>query len=293
MNWIFLALAGAFFQAIDLGIKKKSLEVTGMNNVIAAVAFTFGAVLFLLVFHAQSGTWFWEGTLSREFWVSMGWYVGLNVLAVWLIYRALDLGKLNYLAPFLTLTTILAILPSFLLLGEFPTIIGFVGIFLVVAGAFWMGWEPKSTLGVHERKALWYFLGAVVCYSLVLPYQKIAVQESSVAFASFLAYASIGACFLTILILTGETGKLRRAVQMRPFLMGVLLIGLIVFLENGAINIALTKASVANAFAIKRLMPFFAFVIGYVYFKERENVAKKLYATTLMVVGAVLVTLFG
>ncbi len=48
--------------------------------------------------------------------------------------------------------------------------------------------------------------------------------------------------------------------------------------------------NVAYVMAIKRLMPFFAFIIGYFYFKEHTHVQRKIWATLLMVAGAIIIT---
>jgi uncharacterized membrane protein len=61
--------------------------------------------------------------------------------------------------------------------------------------------------------------------------------------------------------------------------------------ENGTINLALHMAPVAQVFAIKRTMPLFAFLIGFLYFREQNEIPKKILATALMVVGAILTIL--
>jgi drug/metabolite transporter (DMT)-like permease len=40
-------------------------------------------------------------------------------------------------------------------------------------------------------------------------------------------------------------------------------------------------------------MPFFAFLIGYFFFKEKTDVLRKIFATTLMVAGAIFIMTFG
>ena len=75
--------------------------------------------------------------------------------------------------------------------------------------------------------------------------------------------------------------------------MTLLLVGAVMSVEHISINSAFTLADVSYVMAIKRTMPFFAFVIGYAYFKEREHAKRKLMATALMIAGAILIVLFN
>jgi uncharacterized membrane protein len=72
----------------------------------------------------------------------------------------------------------------------------------------------------------------------------------------------------------------------------ILFVGCIIVLENGSINMALADGQVASVMAIKRLMPFFAFLIGYFYFKEQKDIRKKILATILLIIGSVFITIF-
>jgi uncharacterized membrane protein len=134
-----------------------------------------------------------------------------------------------------------------------------------------------------------YFFVTDVCFTVLPTFGKIAIQESSVLFASMLSHFMVGFCFLIVLVRTKEWGLLRNisSIQKRAFFAGVIVMGLIHFSENGSINLAMSQAPVAQVFAIKRLMPFFAFLIGFLYFKERDNLPKKIAATALMVAGAI------
>jgi uncharacterized membrane protein len=55
--------------------------------------------------------------------------------------------------------------------------------------------------------------------------------------------------------------------------------------------VAMDSAKVSYVFSIKRIMPLFAFLIGYFYFHERKDILRKIIATILMVAGAILTTL--
>ena len=177
--------------------------------------------------------------------------------------------------------------------GEMPTLLSIGGIALVAAGALVMNWHKEQSLAgtrvaelkQRNRQGVVYFLATAA---------KVAIRESSALFASFLGHLLVGAGFLGTVVLCGESSRLTRLFrdrELRAFLLGILAAGSLIVLENGCINAALAEATVASVMAIKRMMPLFAFVIGLVYFRERTELPKKLASTSLMIAGAILVTI--
>lgn len=228
---------------------------------------------------------------------------------MWFAYKALDLAELSFLMPFMTLTSLSLIIPPMILLGEFPSSKSVIGISFIVAGVIYMDWKKKAHLSLEEietrknnRKGVLYFFATAICYTFTPVLAKIVVVESgNVLFVSYITHLliAIGFVFLIFLIpisknrkeslmiikknLTGDGSK--------KFLLATILAGFVITISNGSINYALQYASVSSVFAIKRTMPLFAFLIGVIFFKERNNLFRKIIGTTVMVVGAILVTL--
>ncbi len=300
MNWILLAVLGAFAQALGAAVKKKALQTPGMNNVIGFMSFVAAGIFFLVLMFVTGSTW--PEDLSPSFLQAMFWYAGLNIIAVWFLYKALDIAELNYLMPFMVLTSLSMIVPPMIILGEIPSPGSFLGIIIIVIGVLWMNYSPKKDLSLEDerrkrdnRRGLLYFLATAACFTVAPTAAKITVQETSVLFASMVVHLLIGCGFLVIALIAGELKKVSAVVRGGKFAglrNGILLAGVAIVIENGSINAALEMAPVASVMAIKRLMPFFAFLIGYFYFKEQTDVRKKLLATALLIAGAVLVTIF-
>ncbi|MFA6383046.1 MAG: EamA family transporter [Parcubacteria group bacterium] len=301
--WILYSLIGAFSQALGAAFKKKALQTPGMNNVIGFISFAFAGIIFWLLYFSNTET-FWIENLSHRFWGAMFWYAGLNIIAAWFLYRALDLAEFNHLMPFMTLTSLTLIIPPIFILGEVPSLVSILGIILIVSGVLYINYNPSKvgqpTQSDDQRKAnrkgVLYFLVTAICYTITPTAAKITVQESSAMFASAIVHLLVGLGFLGMIIALRELPRLS-AVLRRPtyrkLFLAILVTGIIIVFENGSINTALSTTSVAYVFAIKRLMPFFAFLIGLFYFKEKTDLKKKILATALMVAGAVIVTLFG
>lgn len=300
--WVIYSLLGAFFQATEMAIKKKALQTRGVNNFIAFIAFTFAGLLLWGFYFWQAGNLWPNYELTGKFWQGMFWGVTLNILAVYFLYKALDMADLSYLMPYMTLTSLTLIVPPIIIFGEIPSVMGFVGIVFIVSGALVMEIKKKTRCPEFKetarknRKGLMYFLVTAGCFTITPTALTLAVRESSVLFTSFLSHLLIGIGFIFLIIVFKETGRAKEILSdkqiKRGFLVAVILAGLSIAIANTSINAALDVQKVAYVMGIKRLMPLFAFVIGLVYFKERQDIPKKILATLLMVAGAVLITVF-
>ncbi len=301
--WIFYSLLGAFFQASEMAIKKKALKTKGMNNVIAFLAFLIAGILIgiFLLFQNESIA---ISTLPLKFWIGIFSAVTVNVIATYFLYKALDVSELSYLMPFMTLTSLTIIIPPMIMFGEYPSMSGIIGIMVVVAGALLMDYKKPNKTEVEilqnqqNRKGLMFFLITASCFTISPSVTKLAVIESSPLFATFAIHILMGLIFGIFILAFREIGTIKNVFQnfkhneKRNFFIAILLASLSITISNVSINYAYEFQSVAYVMAIKRIMPFFAFLIGYFYFKEQANAKRKIFATLLMVVGAVIITLF-
>lgn len=297
---VILAACGALFQALGAAINKKSLQKTGTNNLVGFFTFTVAGLVFLLVYLFSART-FSYGNLSAHFWEMMAWYAGLNIVAYWFMYRALNLAEFNHLMPFMALVSISVIVPPIFLLGEIPTAASLFGIVLIVIGAILMNYKKYKNKNIgnqkhkNNRKGVLYFSITAICFTFTSTFAKVTIKESSVLFSSLVVHLLIGIGFFVMLVASKKFWEIKDAIlksELRPLLFSVVIVGIIVFAENGTVNTAFGIAPVASVMAIKRIMPLFAFLIGFFYFKERNDLKKKIVATALMVAGAVFVTIF-
>ncbi len=301
MSWILFGLSAALFQAIGATIKKKSLQESGTNNLIGFVSFLTAGIIFGFFLFVKTGSLWPHNSLSQEFWIAMFWYVVLNIVGYWFMYRALDLAEFNHLMPFMTLTSLSAIIPPLIIFHEMPSTMSLLGIVIVVIGALIMNFEKVESCTTNDRfqkrknhMGLMYFLATAVCFTINPTVAKITVRDSSVLFASFLVHVLIGLGFLIMALVFHKKKKISElffSPKKKVFLFGIVLAGFAVALQNGSLNMALSLAPVASVVAINRTMPLFAFLIGVFYFKERTDLTKKIIATVVMVIVAMIVAL--
>ena len=109
----------------------------------------------------------------------------------------------------------------------------------------------------------------------------------------------MGAAFGIFILMLGEKVKIKNIIrtfkgnEARNFSIAIVLAAVSIAISNISINVAYQFQDVAYVMAIKRVMPFFAFLFGYFYFKERTNLKRKILATATMIAGAVLITVFS
>lgn len=301
MLWAYLVLIAAALQAVEAAIKKKLLREPDTNVVIGTVSFLGAAVLFFIAMYLQSGHVWYPG-LSTRFWQAMFWYAGLNIVASWYGYKALDTAEFAFLAPFMTLTSLTMVVPPIFLLGEIPSPLSFSGIFLIAVGSVVMTYRKKGRRDMsaseierhrNNRRGLLYFLVTAGCFTFTQTAGKITIQESSPLFASFVVFVLIGIGFLVMSVSIGKFGKLRSVLIEKGYrvtLAAILVTAVLSFIETAGVNTAMSVAPVATVMALKRTAPLFSFLIGVTYFRERKDILKKLLGAVLMVAGAILVT---
>lgn len=305
--WILFSFSAAISQALVNAVSKKALQKGGVVNFVGLITYLVSGIIFGIIIYVKTGEIFPHlSSPSRFLWV-ISITALLEMITMFFQYKALEIADLSYLMPYFSLTAVLVVIPSFFLLGELPTLIGFLGIILIVSGAIIMNYRNKklqtetdeqNKKRMANKKGLIYFLISLVTAFFIPVTLKISIKESSVIFTSFIMSLLVSAFFLTLIFIFRERNKVKeifvlKAKSNRLFLLIVILVGLLTAIEFGTMNKAFSLADVSYVMAIKRTMPFFTFLIGYFYFKEKANIGRKIFATTTMVLGAILVIIFG
>jgi drug/metabolite transporter (DMT)-like permease len=304
MYWILYSLLGAVTQAVEMAVKKKTLQVRGANNLVGALAMLSAGLLMFALYFFEERTLFPTSSLGAQFWLSTIVTTLLNIVGAWFLYRAIDIAELSYLMPFMTLTSLSIMIPPIIFFGEIPTVWSIVGIVAVMLGALFIDYRPKGLLQTVKdieqkrvnRKAKQYFLVTALCYTFTPTTMKIAVVSGGAVFTSALVSMLMFVGFLLLICMLGERKRSVEVLTQRGrgvFILGVSIAGLAIALSQWGISNALLLAPVAYVMSVKRLMPMFAFAIGYFFFHERSNTARKLVATIVMIAGALIITAPG
>lgn len=292
MDWIFLSFLAAFGQAFGWALKKKTLENKGVNNTLVAVSFFSAGIILVIMWGVQSD-WI-VPAMTERFILATMIVIVLNIVAAWAGYRALNKAALSTLMPFIALTSLAIVPVEYLLRGILPSPLQIVGMVVVIAGAILFA--AKKLPGKEALAAAGYFAVTLLCYSVTAPFMAVAVEESgSGLFSATVFHLGIAVGFIPLMVRAKESGvvsMLRTNGEWKKILWLMIATGgVIALLENGPATIALETAKASEVFAIKRVMPFFALILGIIMFGEKVT-RRHIAGTALLVLGSMCIIWF-
>ncbi len=234
-------------------------------------------------------------SVGPDYWTPGLVSILLNIVANIAFLRALEIASLGVTVPLLSLTPVFATLLSIQLLGELPSAVQMVGIFIAVVGAFALNFDPgegATPAGVwrslvREKGSLLMILVAL-CWSITPAFDKIATAASGVYTHGLLLNAGVGFGALAWLAARGQVATLRP----RHFVGGTVLASAVIgFLALVLLLKAYAVLWVGFVETIRRAVnSALALVYGRWLFREEVRPAQVL-AVVLMSLGVALVFL--
>jgi len=283
MLWLAYSLLTALFESLkNLSSKKSLVEIDEYW-----VSFLFRLVIFLLLLPFL----LFQGVppLEEGFWGALIVSGAINSIATLLFMRAIKYSDLSLSIPLRNFTPLFLLFTSPLILGEFPSPLGLMGVLLIVGGSYILnlergsyGLEPFRALGRERGPRLMLFIAFL--WSISSNYDKIGVTASSP-----LLWVVAVNLFAAVSLLPLTLRRPLPEFSGRGFpllLLAGILGGLGLFFQMNAITLAL----VAYVIAIKRLGVLLSVLWGRLAFKE-ENFRKRMPGAVLMVMGAVIIAL--
>lgn len=138
-NWLFWALLSAVFAALTAVFAK--IGIRDVDSDLATLIRTGIIIVLLAAFVPLAGRWSNPLALSARTWT----FLTLSAVATgasWVCYfRALQIGEAAKVAAVDKLSVILVAVFAFAFLGERPVAREWIGILLVAAGAFLLGYK--------------------------------------------------------------------------------------------------------------------------------------------------------
>jgi drug/metabolite transporter (DMT)-like permease len=226
------------------------------------------------------------------FWAAAVTTIALNLISQNLFIRAFKLSDASLVAPLRLIIPPLVILTGFLFLHEAPTLIGTLGIFITMAGLwFLLGNKVKLHKMLLNDRGLVYGLLGSVLFAVSFPFDKIAVVHSSALFSTFVSFTTLGVLsYLINLLFNRNFNKVLLNCFFKNLKENLLIsisssIGIV--LTNQALNYSL----VAYASSLKRLQALWTVIIAGRFLEEKET-RRRLVATTIMFGGILLSALW-
>ncbi len=223
---------------------------------------------------------------SLEFWKGILKLLPVELLATFFYAASIRTSPLSLTLPFLSFTPLFMTLTGSLLLGERPSEWGLGGIGLVAFGGYLLGWEGSlfSSFEVIRRER-----GVHLMMVVAGLYAWTSVMGKKVLLISHPFF--FGPIYVSLLVFFLGVPLFFRPLRLPPIKKG-LLIGMFMTLMFLCHWISILKVQASYMIAVKRTSPLFGVLYGRLFLKE-EGFKRRLFATSLMVLGVVMITLLG
>lgn len=204
----------------------------------------------------------------------------LGALGNYFIIKALSCGELSALAPINSYKPIVALCFGILLLSEIPTLQEIIAILLIIFGTFVLG-----THKIFYAKATLYRFFALFFSGTEAIFIKKVIILSNIT-SAFLYWALAGFLFSLIFLLISKHKVIIQKSDIKYQLALIIMVAIMQYTTNYVFS----KINVAHALALFQLSTVISVFLGVNIFKEKDLI-KKLVATIIMVIGAIILIL--
>ena len=285
--WFLLAFLGSLAESMRTFYVKRALFVA--NEITVAWA----GILFSLPFLYLA--FFIDGIphTKNDFWWIAIVNSALEILALWCYMKSLKHSPLSLVAPFAALTPLFLIITSFFMLDEIPTFFGFFGIIFITIGSYYMSLSldnkthKSNLLSLFKNKGVLYMLSTAFIWSITSAMHKMGMEASS-PFMWAAVVRTIMCIGMIPFMFSGFSSNIR---DVRNSIWFFILIGLGYALVDFFILSAMQFTLAVYAISIKRLSVVVNVVLGSLLLNE-THFQKRLFASVLILIGALLISLF-
>lgn len=211
----------------------------------------------------------------------------LQLTVILLYFKAIKRSELSVTVPLITLTPLFMLLTSPIMIGEFPSLLGIVGIFFIVAGTYVSNLSEEREnffapfVSLVKNQGSRYMLLVAFLWSITANIDKIGVEETSPVFWAFTKDFLI--LFYLIPILAVKSRKPLRQINKRK--VGLLMVG---FFKTASVltqMFAIQFILVAYVISIKRASSIFIILFAFFYLNEKKNFKNRLIGIITILIG--------
>ena len=233
-----------------------------------------------------------ESMSSRFLWALL--ISSLLQLGVILLYfKAIKRSELSVTVPLITLTPLFMLLTSPILIGEFPSALGVVGIVLIVAGTYIsnISEDPKKIfapfVSLVRNQGSRYMLLVAFIWSITANLDKIGVEETSPIYWAFSKDFLILLYLIPILAIKSKKPLLQINNRKWPLLMVGFFKSTSVVTQMFAIQFIL----VPYVISIKRASSVFIILFAFLYMNERKNFRNRMIGIIIILLGLAVIAI--
>lgn len=204
----------------------------------------------------------------------------LGALGNYFIIKALSIGELSTLAPINSYKPVVALLAGMIYLQETPSLNALYGIFLIIAGTYFIFGAKK---GEYNLKAVFYRLLALIFSGTEAVFIKKIILLSDIT-SAFVYWVFAGLLFAALFAFSARKSLKISSVKYQIFLI------IMVALMQYSTNFVFARMNVSYALALFQLSTLYSVFLGASIFHER-NFRRKILAALVMAAGAVCIIL--
>lgn len=260
------------------------------NEVVAWSDRFFASVVVVFPLLAVTGI----PSIGDDFYLALAISGSINAVATYLITKAYSLTDMSVVAPLFAISPALTTITGIFVLGELPTVLGAMGILLIVFGVYYI----KGTDGNHLLSPLYKLrndsgavivLFVVLLYGISSVYDKVGVTNSSPLFwlASVMTVTWVSLTPLMIHNVDSPQTVIKQ--NYKRLLSFSVAGGSAVVIQMYALELTL----VTYVISLKRLSILLALIIGYFVLDDDNITRRRVIGGVLMVLGAVLISVYS
>lgn len=198
--------------------------------------------------------------------------------------EALKYGKLSILGPINSYKAIVGMIFAIFLLGEFPNVLGLIGVVLIILGSYFI-FDTLNFLEIFKKKEVRYRFYALIFSAIEAVFIKKVILLSSVPISVIVSFI-LGA-FFSYLILAKDKIKPIKIPQK-----SVLIFYILSALSFGLMTITTAYVfkhiNVAYALSLFQLSVILNIILGWKIFREKD-ILKKLIGAFIIITGAIII----
>ena len=211
------------------------------------------------------------------------------------LVKALENGELSILGPINAYKSVVAMLFGIILLHEIPSLIGILGIMLIIWGSYFVfdTQEEGFSFKLLKRNDIRYRIYALIFTAIEAVFVKNVILYSDIKI-SFMFWSFFGMIFTGLLILPKFKKCIPTSMQIKTDSKFITTRLLFIILCMGGMqictNIVFSRMNVSYGLALFQLSTILSVLLGWHYFKETQ-IRKKLLGSSIMIIGAIIITL--
>ena len=284
MIWAILSILSGFGDAVAFASIKK---LNNLNPYFVLGLRHIAALPFLLI-----GFLFYEiPDVTMGFYVVTLINVAVLLIAMLLLIKSLSMSDLSLSVPMLSFTPAFLLFTSYVMLNEYPNLMGFMGIIVTVIGSYIINIKhiTKGYLEPFKKmlsdKGTFYMLIVAFLFSITSNLVKIGINMSNPAYFIFVDYL-----LASIILLPVFLKEPKYTMKISKNLKWIFVLAVSTAAMELLISVAVKLAIIPYVLSLKRTSVIFSVILGFLLFREK-NFNNALIGSAIMFAGALLIML--